>query len=395
MKSQNKKKTVYFLGAGFSRGAQYPLQGDLIDRIRTFKPPSVLSFDLDLFSAYDKFYKNRERVNSFLEKVFKDIPNPNLEDVFTILDQSISERTFCKGISWRRLINVDESFKSTILFSLHAASSEASPQDLDLYKRIAAHLLKKRLNTKEKVSVISVNWDSLVEDSIYYWIDRLKQQGKIDIDYCCYTMPLAGSPHSPSITQKAKNISNFKILKLHGSTNWLVCESCKKIYTGVGANFSALHLYFSNDHVCEECNDSGNSVNPKLLPFIITPTYLKAFPNPHIQNVWLNAYTELNEADKIVFIGYSLPEADFFVRSLLRRSIRNGTEIDVVLWKSDRPTAKQKKLSHLFAKHRYENFFGSKVPTFFFNGVEDYFINEVNATASGAQRSLQRTIEKF
>lgn len=40
-----------------------------------------------------------------------------------------------------------------------------------------------------------------------------------------------------------------------------------------------------------------------------TPTFVKRFDNPHLQMTWHNAFIELVEADKVVFIGYSLPGA--------------------------------------------------------------------------------------
>lgn len=399
MKPQNRiPKTVYFLGAGFSRGAQYPLQNGLIQKIRNYSPENILSVDLEMFSAFSRFFKQKRQVENFLDLLFPGTESPNLEDIFTLLDQSISERTYCRGIPWTNLIEIDESFKSAVLFSLHESAINVSQKDKELYLKIAGHLLQQRLNGKEKISVISVNWDSLVEDSIYHWIktlSKVNEPQRIDIDYCCYTMAIGESPHVPSITQKAAKIVNFKILKLHGSTNWLVCESCKKIYTGVGSDQSAFQLYFRPNQICEECKSKSTNDGPRLLPFIITPTYLKAFPNPHIQNVWLNAYTELNEADKIVFIGYSLPEADFFVRSLLKRAIKPEAKIEAVLWKGDRPTKGEQHLSHLFAKHRYEAFFGSQKPEFNFKGVESYFSDKTPDKLAQTKQMLSKLKKKI
>lgn len=394
MKQQTKNKTVYFLGAGFSRSANFPLQNELVPKTIDYLPPSIADMDVDLFAAFKRFSQQKLKVQKFLETVFKGTKNPNLEDVFTLLDQSISERLFCKGISWKELVSIDEALKGTILFMLHSASTNADAEQLELYRKISGLMLKQRLSAKDDVSVVSLNWDSLLEDSIYYWINSLNRQNQIDVDYCCYTLPLDGCKnHTPSITQKAAGIKNFKILKLHGSTNWLVCESCKKIYTGVGSESSAFKLYFRQNILCQECDEITATKKPQLLPFIITPTYLKTFSNPHIQNIWLNAYTELNEANKVVFVGYSLPEADFFVRSLLRRAIRNDAEIEVVLWKTDQPNPQQKKLSHFFAKSRYENFFGQHKVTFHFDGLEEFFkpqISDLKRTRTNLRSALIR-----
>ena len=57
----------------------------------------------------------------------------------------------------------------------------------------------------------------------------------------------------------------------------------------------------------------------KLQSNLLLPTYLKNLSNIQIKLVWQNAAIELSEAMRIVFIGYSLPAADFEIRQLLAR----------------------------------------------------------------------------
>ena len=86
---------------------------------------------------------------------------------------------------------------------------------------------------------------------------------------------------------------------------------------------------------------------------LLLPTYLKNLSNIQIKLVWQNAAIELSEATRIVFIGYSLPSADFEIRQLLARMIRPDAEIQVVLY-PDNP--------HVEAEaERYRNFFGSRI----------------------------------
>jgi hypothetical protein len=47
------------------------------------------------------------------------------------------------------------------------------------------------------------------------------------------------------------------------------------------------------------------------------PTYIKDLSNPQYKVIWQNAGIEIAEADKLVFIGYSLPSADYEMRQLL------------------------------------------------------------------------------
>ena len=61
------------------------------------------------------------------------------------------------------------------------------------------------------------------------------------------------------------------------------------------------------------------------------PTFLKDLNNVQIKLVWQNAGVELSEADRIIFMGYSFPAADFEMRQLLSRTIKHDSKIEVVL----------------------------------------------------------------
>jgi len=60
------------------------------------------------------------------------------------------------------------------------------------------------------------------------------------------------------------------------------------------------------------------------------PTFLKNLTNTQYKLIWQNAAIELSEATKIVFIGYSLPAADFEMKQILSRMVRDTAEIEVV-----------------------------------------------------------------
>jgi hypothetical protein len=68
---------------------------------------------------------------------------------------------------------------------------------------------------------------------------------------------------------------------------------------------------------------------------IIPPTWHKTLADEDIRRQWELAYRVLSQANQIRFIGYSLPEADAYVRYLLRASIsgvhfHNIRTIDVI-----------------------------------------------------------------
>jgi hypothetical protein len=124
----------------------------------------------------------------------------------------------------------------------------------------------------------------------------------------------------------------------------------------------------------EQHLDNRERNSPAVLePYIITPTFSKVFDLPHIQTTWHNAFIELREAKEIVFIGYSLPEADYHFRALLRRAVRSETPIKVILHASDKPPENPPADSKaIYPAQRYHQVFREENLTFNYEGVENF-----------------------
>jgi hypothetical protein len=344
-------KTVYILGAGFSRPAGFPLQGELLRSVLDEAGEDILRLSGDILSApvtpSDKIRNDRETIRQFTDASFPSRERVQLEDMFTLLDETILERAHFAKFPENKLREIRSAWIRAILSTLHQISEQHLKSLNMRYRAIAAALIEQRLRAKIKgdpFSIISLNWDSLIEDSIFWVLRKVNaiQEGKAlaDIDYCIYTTPLPNSPHTPSTKQRAKHIYNIKLLKMHGSSTWLRCPCSNLVYTGLGMDGPAYDIYvksqispFIQDHL-----DAREQPSPSILePFIITPTFTKVFDLPHIQTTWHNAFVELREATDVVFIGYSLPAADYHFRTLLRRAIRSTTPIKVILDNSAEP----------------------------------------------------------
>jgi hypothetical protein len=102
------------------------------------------------------------------------------------------------------------------------------------------------------------------------------------------------------------------------------------------------------------------------------PTFLKNFSNPQYKLIWQNAGIELSEASRIVFIGYSLPQADFEMRQLLSRMIRDDAKIIVVDYGDKLNTKTSETIK------RYNVFFGNRKPKFYLKGAKDFILNHLN-----------------
>jgi hypothetical protein len=127
---------------------------------------------------------------------------------------------------------------------------------------------------------------------------------------------------------------------------------------------------------CELCSKPGDSHEaPMLLPLLVSPTFLKGIDQPRLSLIWHWAHLALRQADRVVFVGYSLPTSDFAFRNLLKRSVGAGVAVDVVLTEADdyRPNT-LRELRSAFPAERYRQFFGTKRVNLHLQGLEQYFL---------------------
>ena len=172
--------------------------------------------------------------------------------------------------------------------------------------------------------------------------------------------------------------SKVKILKLHGSMNWLQCQRCQRVFYTF-FNKIALHEFLKKPK-CKFCTrdfpeEEERNGGANLTSVIIMPTFLKDLNNYQLKLSWKSAGIELQEASKIVFLGYSFPLADFEFRQLLARTVKSEAKIDVVLHENDAPEISRgvhHRVNEYLPEKRYKAFFCKRDIKFFYYGVEGY-----------------------
>jgi hypothetical protein len=99
---------------------------------------------------------------------------------------------------------------------------------------------------------------------------------------------------------------------------------------------------------CPKCNT-------KYEPIIITPTMIKRYGDKlGIKQSWSLAEDSIKNADKIVFIGYSLSDSDYFTKYILVRALAhnekriNGQLILEVITRADSNSETTKRYQCLF-----------------------------------------------
>jgi len=149
-------------------------------------------------------------------------------------------------------------------------------------------------------------------------------------------------------------------VKLHGSLNWLYCPRCDELDITVGEKGAVL--------TADPGLTCGNqNCTARYEPLIVDPTMYKLYDNRLLRESLDLAERALKRARVIVFIGYSLPEADYELRCLLVRAVANnyGAERRPRLLVID-DVITNKKCAHdrnsiRAVGRRYKSLFGGKV----------------------------------
>jgi len=300
----NNDKNVYLLGAGFSSEVGLPLQDDflLVAKEVFFKNPSLFEHFEKVFEYQDKLTKMKKYLN---------YPLLNLEHLFSLIEMdffySNSDKLAEIKSNFTRLVCDVLTDKTPCPF-LHNQSGQLGMNSaFDSYLTFISLLLKDDSYKLEAYddTVISFNYDLVLEGaaSIYNW--KRHQQNRhansVESNFIRFNTTFGKTnitvdpvsvfftknrPHSycPNEGLFSEDDGTIKFIKLHGSINWK---------TG---------------------NDNKT--------FIVPPTWNKS--DPQIRLLWDNAYKELMAARRIIVIGYSFPETDIYVKSLLSLALNEN-----------------------------------------------------------------------
>ena len=366
-------KTVYILGAGFSKNENAPLQSEIIREIFKIKIK-------DLRLNYRKLYtRYRNDFKVFLSEIMfideSKFEYLSLEDIYTPIDRCIMDNLSFRNIAPKELIEMRQKINGLIILMLDYKLHLTRPKGSHVEK-FTDYLIKMRKQyvKDDPYAIISTNWDILVDTSLRNKIEPTEGV----VDYCCNpTAYDANEPIIPGLSAIEMNLYNVKLLKLHGSMNWLQCKRCQRLFVTFFEKI-AIDEYVTKP-ICRECdrnfsNELTSDGGGFLSSLLIMPTLLKDLNNFQLKLIWQNAGIELSEASKIIFMGYSFPLADFELRQLLARNVRHNSAIEVVLSTEDKPTSSNYQSS---AENRYRTFFGKRDVQIHYEGVKKYIDNLV------------------
>lgn len=362
------QKTVYVIGAGFSKSVNAPLQSELIKDIFEIRNNELSGEYRQLYIQYRNDFERFLTDTMFIDR--NSFNSINLEDIYTPLDRCIIDNLSFRNIPPKDLIDLRQKINGLIIIMIKHKLDNIHSRYTHIEK-FTDYLIKLREAHKnnDPFAIISTNWDIILDNSLKSRIPR--NDGVVD--YCCYTTPYDSSENvMPGLLALGRGKYNVKLLKLHGSMNWLHCKRCQRLFVTFFEKI-AINEYV-NRPICRICernfsneqtSDGGGSLSSQL----IMPTFLKDLNNVQLKLIWQNAGIEISEASKIIFMGYSFPMADFELRQLLSRNVRHSANIEVVLCSFDKPTKDNYVNS---PENRFKSFFGKRDIKFHYDGVEKY-----------------------
>lgn len=164
----------------------------------------------------------------------------------------------------------------------------------------------------------------------------------------------------------------YRLFKLHGSKDWLKCDRCGHIY--INPTTELYELIFPNS---KNDDNSCHCGYWPLRPVMIAPSYLRSEFDTNLHDIWKSALEELRASGRWVLVGYSLPNEDFNIKSLLLRAF-NGREKKpeiIVVQRSDE------------SKERYAQFFGKNNIIFCTGGAEKFDFSRLTDPAFRLMRA--------
>lgn len=372
-------RNLFVVGAGFSFYAGLPLTNDFTDAL------------LDLGANSGK--RNKELVQflrKFVARTFDHAESaaakywPTLEDLFTCIDLSANSGHHLGPESAPKVLRTTRrALIVRTIRMLRERYSRAREAKDARWRELEAMLATVDV---ERSAFISMNWDTVVEEGL------ARTQGTRGVEYGCDEISVRFA--SKAVKPRRVFGKSIRVVKLHGSINWLYCDNCRALFWfepkqslkiasqlfsrddwAIVAGAANLKTRTAVYRPCPECGAAG--LGTRLATF----SFRKALDFPMFHKGWLFAERLLHEAENWIFIGYSLPPADYEFKYLLKRvelARRERPKILVISGGSDPEVVEA-------TYNNYQRLFGRQISrskhrlSFFGDGLSTEAMNHLRA----------------
>jgi len=297
-------KTVFIFGAGASRQAGGPLMDDFLDRAHDYYRRNKLTRD-ETTQCFEDVFNAISELSRIHSKSYLDLDN--IEILFGAIEMAHLTGKFgdrdqdsIKGLRESMITLIVTTLENHIHFRVEGGDLKPRkvlpPQPYGHFVKVLQDIKQNEdPNDRHEFSFLTFNYDVCLDFALTY--------KKFPFSYCL-----------------DENDEKYRspLLKLHGSINWGYCEECKKIIPGnfddarwPGLPGTDKAIFTSGSYLDSFLKESHEHLIEGP-PLLVPPTWNKTTYHNSLSRVWKNASKELGTADKIIVIGYSLPETDSF-----------------------------------------------------------------------------------
>jgi len=305
-----KEKTVYVLGAGFSKEAGFPLTTEFTEK------KNMSKFRKNLNKLEQKKF---DKISSyFLDRINNNYCDNNIESVLNHV--SVADYLYMESeTEGSRSYPSSQIFKDLLWYIVKFLKERANHPIPSIYYKFLKNIYE------NNDTIISFNYDMIIE--------TILRKFAITCDYGLDSKPIENS---------------VLLMKMHGSVNWTYCTKCKQfVFYPDYASSKVLEKKLK----CPRCKQ-------KTLEIIIIPPILYKdtfYKHPIyedlIRTLWGFASDELVMAKKVVFIGFSMSNTDTYAQELFKFSsnMNNNNTVYELITRPKKPNELKN------VKKRYES----------------------------------------
>lgn len=231
-------------------------------------------------------------------------------------------------------------------------------------RRFARHLL----TPTREAHVVTFNYDVLLENAMELEQAELKRSASNRNRRTFHAGRCHGF-HAHKWTKQGgidlqkepKQTHHVFVLKLHGSMTWRVPKPSEQQFSpNTVVVLSASEENIENYPAAKDTIDTCMDVVPLIVPPVLDKS--KALGHDAFQEIWRKAACLIEQAKRLVFIGYSFAPTDYRSEYLFRRHFAHGCAVEVIdCGKDDAHRAE--------LKRRYDSIFGQDNVTYDWNGA--------------------------
>jgi hypothetical protein len=362
MSQSEKRDIVLFLGAGFSCDAGLPTMASFgkesnreLAELYKIKCNRAVPLLYEAGRVFKAFQESCRTPNGSIG-----LDTENMETMFCIAEamNEAQVNPFMKESPGQGFVYPADELLKQIQFWLWGIYKACPPLNDKrqaetqpaAYEEFASLLNEASL--QRRTTVLTTNYDLLLE--YYTWALN-----------GCFCYPLnenmdyvalqAGPATWPSYLNSpagylAHPQDSLIVCKLHGSINFFDLTSTGQSHLGICDDIAVMTQYVGDSGIplYEPKHNSiisqGNRerrpaifalgaiwslrerYGSSIVPAIIPPTYAKLQRQPWLRRMWNRAFRAIQDARVLVFIGYSLPASDGFMRAMIQGALASRTD---------------------------------------------------------------------